>query len=136
MSTDSRYIVNGNTAAAINNGAEQGWISLQQRGGTIGFQVNLPATGSPIGNFIFETTDDDNPNVATGHLLGPVIVPLGATYGGATFQPTDGNARLVNFDFGPGQPVAAPSARWMRMRYAPTSGGAATLNVGVCQRGF
>lgn len=136
MSTASRYLTNANTTSAINNGAEAGWIPLQQRGGTIGFQVNLPATGSPIGAFIFETTDDDNPLVTTGHILGPVTIPLGATYGGATYQPTDGAARLVNFDFGPGQPVPAPTARWIRMRYAPTSGGAAALNVGVCQRGF
>lgn len=135
MSTSASYIRNGNTTAAINGGAEQGWIPLLQGGGTIGFQVNLPATGAPIGNFIFETTDDEQPQNVNGHFLGPVLIALGATYGGATYQPTDGAARLVNFDFGPGQPLPAPSARWIRMRYAPTSGGAAGLNVGVSQRG-
>jgi len=98
----------------------------------------MTATGSPIGAFIFETTDDENPNVPQGVILGPVAIALGATYGGATFQPTDGTARSVNFDFGPGQPVPAPTAKWIRMRYARTSGGTAVagnFNVGMSQKG-
>lgn len=136
MSTSSRYLVNANTTAAINNGATQGWIQLMRApGSSIGFQINLPATGSPIGAFIFEMTDDDNPLVPQGVILGAALIPLAAPYSGAVYQPTDGAARLVNFDFGPGQVVACPSAQWMRMRYAPVSGGAAALNVGVSQKG-
>jgi hypothetical protein len=100
--------------------------------------VNLPATGSPTGLFIFETTNDDNPNVVQGVILGANVVALGATYGGATYQPTDGTARAVTFDFGPGQLVACPNTKWMRMRYARTSGGVAAPSGFTCdvkQRG-
>lgn len=138
MSTSSTYIRSGDTTASINSAANAGWIPLLQNGGTIGFQVNLAATGAPIGAFIFEVTDDDTPLVLVTIVLGPVLVPLAGTYAGATYQPTDGTARLVNFDFGPGQPVPAPTGKWMRMRYARTSGGSAAanaFNVGVSQRG-
>lgn len=138
MSTSSTYIRSGSTLADINSAVTAGWIPLLPRGGTVAFQVNLAATGAPIGNFIFEVTDDDNPLYAVGVILGAVLVPLAGTYAGATYQPTDGAARLVNFDFGPGQPVPAPTGKWIRMRYARTSGGSAAanaFNVGVCQRG-
>jgi hypothetical protein len=137
MSTSSRYIVNGDTTAAggINTGATQGWVPLlRMANASIAFQVNLPASGAPIGTFIFETTDDDNPLVPQGVILGPVTVQLVAPYS-TTFQPSDGLIRLVNFDFGPGQPVPCPTAAWMRMRYARTSGGNLLLNVGVSQKG-
>jgi len=138
MSTSAAYIRNGDTTGNINAGAEQGWIPLLQGGGTIGFQVSLAATGAPIGTFIFETTDDEQPLSVNGHILGAVAITLAAPYNGATYQPTDGAARAVNFDFGPSQPNPSPSARWIRMRYARSSGGSAaagSLNVGISQRG-
>jgi len=133
MSTSAAYIRNGDTTGNINAGAEQGWIPLLQGGGTIGFQVNLPATGAPIGVFNFDITDDEQPFNVNGHFLGFVTLTLAAPYS-TTYQPTDGLARAVNFDFGPSQVVPSPSARWIRLRYARTSGGAVGLNVGVSQR--
>lgn len=137
MATSSRYIVAGDTTAAggINTAATAGWIRLLRApGSSIAFQVNLPASGAPIGTFIFETTDDDNPLAAQGVILGPVTVTLVAPYS-TTYQPSDGLIRLVNFDFGVGQPVPCPTAEWIRMRYARTSGGNLLLNVGVSQKG-
>lgn len=132
MSTSSKYIVAGDTSQASIVGP---WIPLMRSSAaSIGFQVNLPATGSPIGTFIFEVTDDDNPNFA-GAILGPVTVTLAAPYS-TTYQPTDGATRLENFDFGIGQPVVCPTAGWIRMRYVRTSGGAVGLNVGVSQKGI
>jgi hypothetical protein len=132
------YINGASTLASINPNPIDGWIQMLRKVGSIGFHVNLPATGAPIGSFIFETTDDVNPFAVQGVILGAVVVPLGATYGGATYQPTDGTARNVNFDFGIGQLVPCPTARFMRMRYARTSGGVAAPSgffVDVVQRG-
>ena len=130
------YINNASTLADVNSATTAGWVQLLRKLGGISFQVSLPATGAPIGTFVFETTNDDNPLASQGVILGANAVALGATYGGATYQPTDGTARLVTFDFGPGQLVACPNTKWMRMRYARTSGGNATgLNVDVKQRG-
>lgn len=138
MSTSSTYIRNGDTTANINAAANAGWIQMQRGLISIGFQVNLKAVGAPIGTFVFEVTDDDTPLSLVTIVLGPVVVPLVGTYAGATFQPTDGTARLVNFDFGMGQPVPCPTGKWIRMRYAFGSGGSAAVgnfNVGVSQRG-
>lgn len=138
MSTSSTYIRNGDTTGNINAAANAGWIPLLTRGWAIGFQINLKATGAPIGTFVFEVTDDDTPLLLPTIVLGPVLVPLAGTYAGATYQPTDGAARLVNFDFGVGQPVPTPTGKWIRMRYARGSGGSAAVgdfNVGVSQRG-
>lgn len=132
MSTSDRYIRNGDTTGNVAGP----WIPMLRGNGTIAFQVNLAATGAPVGTFVFETTDDENP--ANAPLLGAVAITLASPYNGATYQPTDGTARSVNFDFGPGQPNPCPTARWIRMRYARTSGGSAAagnFNVGVSQRG-
>ena len=97
--------------------------------------MNLPATGSPIGVFNFDITNDEQPYQVNGHFLGFTTLTLVAPYS-TTYQPSDGLARAVQFDFGPSpQPVASPSARWIRLRYVKTSGGAVGLNVGVSQRG-
>lgn len=140
MSTDPSYLTNADTTGNINSAATAGWIQLMRGGGfSIGWQVVLAATGAPIGLFVFETTDDDNPFVTQGVILGATPIILVTPYSSATYQPTDGTARNVLFDFGPGQPNAAPSAKWMRLRYARTSGGSAaagSLNVGVTQKGI
>lgn len=130
------YLNNVSTLANINAAATAGWVQMLRKIGSIGWQVNLPATGAPIGTFAFDVTDDDNPFVTQGVILGAVPILLAGVYAGATYQPTDGTARLVNFDFGIGQPNPCPTAKWMRFRYVFGSGGnAAGLFVEVKQRG-
>lgn len=137
MSTAPKYIFNGDTTGNINAATTAGWIQLMRGpSASIGFQVILPATGAPIGLFVFEITDDENPNLAQGLILGATPIILAAPYSGAVYQPTDGAARNVLFDFGPSQPNAMPTAQWMKLRYARTSGGnAGGFNVAVSQRG-
>lgn len=122
----SLYITNGDTSGNINPNAGDGWFRIN--GGeeklniqSVGFQVVLPAGGSPIGTFVFEITDDDNPAAA---VLGPTALTLPSSM--AAGQPTDGSARNFLFDFDP-----APTALFMRMRYARISGGAVGLYVGI-----
>lgn len=138
MSNDALYISNGDTTGNINPNPTQGWFQLMRGGDNrVTFQVVLAATAAPIGLFVFEVTDDENPFVTQGVILGATPIILNATYAGAVYQPTDGAARNVVFEFGPGALQSLPSAKYMRMRYARTSGGsnANSLNVGVNQKG-
>lgn len=135
------YIQNGDTTGNINAGANQGWIQLKRGVLGVSFHVNLKAAGAPIGTFVFEISNDDDPTRgASSVILGPVAITLAAPYNSATFQPTDGTARNVVFDFGDSPMVnGCPSAKWMRMRYAFGSGGSAAagnFNVDVHQRGI
>lgn len=135
------YIQNGDTTADINSGANRGWVQLKRGVLGVSFHVNLAATGAPIGAFVFEISNDDDPTRgANSVILGAVPIALVSPYSGATYQPTDGTARNVVFDFGDAPLVnACPGAKWIRMRYARTSGGSAaagTFNVDVHQRGI
>lgn len=122
------YIYQASSASSANSAATSGWVQLRRSWSNVGFEVNLSATGSPIGTFVFEVTNDDNPNVPQGVILGAVPLTLTPPQS-TTFQPTDGLARNVTFMFNP-----APSAKWIRMRYAAGSGGtSAGLNVGITQ---
>ncbi len=129
MSTSPAYI-NAASNAAINNTATAGWVQLTRAGSSsIGFQVVIAATGAPTGTIVFEVCDDDDPRV-TG-TLGATALTLPASM--AAGQPA-GSAINFLFDFNP-----APTAKWMRLRYAPSGGGSATLGTflaGICQRGL
>lgn len=131
MSSTATYILNGDTTGNINAAANAGWVQLpRQGGGSCGFQVALASTGSPVGTFVFEITDDENPLVAVGVILGATALTLSAAQQAA--QPTSGAAVNFLFEFNP-----APTAKWIRMRYARTSGGSAaagSLNVGFAMR--
>jgi hypothetical protein len=117
------YILNGNTSQSIAGD----WIALGAKQPIgIGFQVSLSAVATPIGLFVFEITNDIDPAVVT---VGPCALTLPSSF--TALQPTDGLARSSLFDFSP-----APSAKFIRMRYARTSGGGANgLSVAVYQRG-
>lgn len=133
MATSPKYIFNGDTTGNI-TGA---WVQLQRAAAaSIGFQIVLAATGSPIGLFVFEVTDDETPNATASVILGATPLVLVAPWS-TTYQPTDGALRNVLIDFVPGTLNPPPSAQWMRMRYARTSGGnAGGFSVGVSQRGL
>jgi len=129
MATDYTYI-NAPSNAAINNTATAGWFQLMRGGSTaVGFQVVIAATGAPTGTIVFEICNDDDPRVQGP--LGATTLTLPASM--AAGQPA-GSAISFLFDFNP-----APSAKWMRLRYAPSGGGSAnagTFLVGVNQRGL
>jgi hypothetical protein len=133
MSTSIPYI-DAPSNASVNSAATAGWFPLMRSGyGRVGFQVNLLATGAPIGTFAFDVTDDVDPtrSIPGNIVIGPTPLILSTTYASATYQPTDGAARNVLFDFAP-----APTAKWMRMRYVIGSAGSAaahTLLVGLQQ---
>jgi hypothetical protein len=138
MSTSPLYIRNGDTTGNINSATTAGWFQLMRGVLSVGFQIILAATGAPIGLFVFEGTDDDDPTKAVGVILGATPLILVAPWSGALYQPTDGAARNVSFDFIAGSANPPPIRRWMRMRYARTSGGSAaagSLNVAVTQKG-
>jgi len=132
MGTSPNYI-NAASNASINNAATAGWVQINRGTAAVGFQFVLVATGAPIGTLFFEICDDDDPRVATPQsILGATALTLPASM--AAGQPTDGLARNFLFDFNP-----APSAKWMRARFASSSGGSATVGtflMGLHQRGL
>lgn len=129
MSSSAIYISAADTTVNVNALATAGWVPLpRDGGGSVGFQVVMPATGAPIGLLVFEITNDENPSVASGLILGATVLTLSAAQIAA--QPSTGAAVNFLFEFNP-----APTAKWIKMRYARTSGGNNPgMSVGVAVR--
>lgn len=122
FSNNPHYIVNGDTSGNITGP----WVKLE-RDSSLGFQINI-AGSAPNGTHVFETTNDEDPNVNVA-VLGAATLTLPAAM--VAMQPA-GASRNDLWGFNP-----CPEAKWMRWRYVRNSGGQASgINIGLCQRGL
>src|SRR6185503_19205713 len=127
MSSSPTYIANASAAANINAASTAGWIPLPRGGGgSIGFQVII--SGTPTGTIVFEVTNDENPMVSQGVILGPTPIVLAAPLLAAS-TPAGAPVNFL-FEFSPGTANPCPDAKWIKMRYSFGSG-TGTANVGV-----
>jgi len=109
------------------------WIRLEDMD-SIGFQIKWPLSGTTsatTGTFQFEITNDDVPDGTRGGLGPQKLTTVPADLSAA--NPAGGTS-------GSGQVTMAgancPRAKWGRLTYTRTSGGAAgTLNVSLAERG-
>lgn len=129
------YIVNGPNNANFPAAINLGWVPLAGIS-SIGWHIIAP---SGTGTYIFEATNDDNPGRPVGDIvLTPQTIVLPAAL--ATLAAPAAVAVNTIFGFGISESTnkaAMPEAKWMRVRYAFSAGGAATgVFIGVCRRGL
>src|SRR6185436_4634492 len=101
MSSSPTYIANASAAANINAASTAGWIPLPRGGG---------------GTIVFEVTNDENPMVSQGVILGPTPIVLAAPLLAAS-TPAGAPVNFL-FEFSPGTANSCPDAKWIKMRYS------------------
>jgi hypothetical protein len=110
--------------AATNANFTGPWLDMSGMA-SIAFQVVMTGTGSPVGTWGVDVTDDDDPVNAAS--LGSTPLTLTSSM---TAQNPSGNGAAVNylFVFSP-----RPDARWIRFKYTAASGGSASklLQIGA-----
>ena len=109
---------NGVAGVATNASFTGTWINIEDVS-SIGFQVIMAGTSSPVAAWGADITNQDNPNRESDSSF---VTPLTLT-SDMTAQNPAGGGTAVNYLF---QFEPCPRAKWMRFKYVYTSGGSAT----------